>query len=225
MLNSLELTGRATSHVEEIPELRSVLQADTGRAALAMRAAAAGAGIDVGVASGFRDFPRQVAIWTAKFKGARRLLDRRGLEIAHATLDEPALIEAILLWSALPGASRHHWGSEIDVFDLAALPEGARARLVPQEFAAGGCFARLDHWLTLNMGRFGFFRPYTTDRGGVQPEPWHLSYAPVAVPALRALTVDILAEAIADADIPGRARVLERLPEIHERYVRSVDAP
>ena len=29
-------------------------------------------------------------------------------------------------------------------------------------------------------GEFGFYRPYASDRGGVQPEPWHLSYAPVA---------------------------------------------
>ena len=37
----------------------------------------------------------------------------------------------ILEWSALPGASRHHWGSEFDVFDLAALPEGYRVQLLP----------------------------------------------------------------------------------------------
>ena len=225
MLNPLELTGRATSHVQEIPGLRCVLEADTGRALLAMRAAAAEAGFDVGVVSGFRDFPRQVAIWTAKFKGERPLFDRQGREIAHATLDEPALIEAILLWSALPGASRHHWGTEADVIDLAALPAGMRARLLPQEFAADGCFAGLDRWLTANMRRFGFYRPYTTDRGGVQPEPWHLSYAPVSMQALEALTVDVLAEAIAGADIPGRARVLECLPGIYDRYVRSVDTP
>lgn len=225
MLNELELTGRAATHVGELPGLKCALQADAAQALLAMREAARAAGIDVGVASGFRDFPRQVAIWTAKFNGERRLLDRNGVEIAHASLDEAALIEAILLWSALPGASRHHWGSEVDVIDLASVPEGTRPQLVPQEFAPGGCFASLDSWLAQNMGRFGFFRPYTIDRGGVQPEPWHLSYAPVSMPALEALSVDILAEAISSTDLPGRVRVLERLPEIYDRYVRSVDAP
>ncbi|HEY3786651.1 MAG TPA: M15 family metallopeptidase [Steroidobacteraceae bacterium] len=225
MLNALELTGRAATHVGEISGLGCALHADAGRALLAMREAARGAGIDVGVASGFRDFPRQVAIWTAKFKGERALLDRHGLEIEHASLDEAALIQAILLWSALPGASRHHWGSEVDVIDLACLPAGGRPRLVPQEFAPGGCFTRLDRWLADNMARFGFFRPYTTDRGGVQPEPWHLSYRPVSVPALEALSVDVLAEAIAGTDMPGRGQVLEGLQEIYARYVRAVDTP
>lgn len=225
MLNALELTGRAATHVRELPEPKCMLRPDAAGALLSMREAARAAGIELEVASGFRDFARQVAIWTAKYRGERRLLDRAGLEVAHASLDEATLIDVILLWSALPGASRHHWGSEIDVIDRAALPPGTRAQLVPQEFASDGCFARLESWLTDNMGRFGFFRPYTTDRGGVQPEPWHLSYAPVSVPALEALTVDILAEAIAGTDMPGRARVLARLPEIYERYVRTVDTP
>ena len=28
---------------------------------------------------------------------------------------------------------------------------------------------------------YGFFRPYARDRGGVAPERWHLSYAPLAL--------------------------------------------
>ena len=35
--------------------------------------------------------------------------------------------DAILLWSALPGASRHHWGTDFDVFDRAAVPPDYRA--------------------------------------------------------------------------------------------------
>ena len=75
------------------------------------------------------------------------------------------MIDAILTWSALPGASRHHWGSDIDVIDAAALGPGARAQLVAEEFAPGGRFERLNGWLDSNMGRFGFFRPYATVQG------------------------------------------------------------
>ena len=96
-------------------------------------------------------------------------------------LDEPAAVEAILLWSALPGASRHHWGTDVDVVDRSACPPGYRPQLMTAEFAPRGIFAKLDGWLAANMGHFGFFRPYTRDRGGVLPEPWHLSYAPVSV--------------------------------------------
>jgi LAS superfamily LD-carboxypeptidase LdcB len=225
MLNALELTGRATTHVRDFPEHKCALHARAARAMRAMRHEAMAHGIHLDVASGFRDFERQVAIWTAKFTGKRPLLDKFGRELAHAGLSEPQLIDAILIWSALPGASRHHWGSELDVFDSAALPAGGNPQLVAQEFAPGGCFARCDLWLSQNMRRFGFFRPYTTDRGGVQPEPWHLSYAEVSVPASKALSIDVLRAAICASDMPGRAIVLDRLAQLYERYVLAVDSP
>jgi hypothetical protein len=134
-------------------------------------------------------------------------------------------LEAILLWSALPGASRHHWGTEVDVVDRSACPPGYRPQLTTAEFAPRGIFAKLDGWLAANMGQFGYFRPYTRDRGGVLPEPWHLSYAPLSVPALEALTVEVLAEAIGGSELCGREWVLARLPQIHARYVNNVDPP
>ena len=73
------------------------------------------------------------------------------------------------------------------------------------------------------MGGFGFFRPYATDRGGVQPEPWHLSYAPVSVRALQMLSLEVLREALEGAELPGQQAVLDRLPELYERYVVNVD--
>ncbi|HVO48729.1 MAG TPA: M15 family metallopeptidase [Steroidobacteraceae bacterium] len=225
MLNSFELTGRAATHVREVSGTGWRLEARTGEAALALRKAAAAVGIELVVVSGFRDFARQAAIWSEKYSGRRPLFDRAGRQIAHNTLNPDQLIDTILLWSALPGASRHHWGTEIDVIDSTCVPEGARPQLLPHEFAAGGCFAPLDRWLTANMERFGFFRPYATDRGGVQPEPWHLSYAPVSAPALAALSVDVLREALAGASLPGGQPLLERLPELYRRYVLAVDPP
>jgi LAS superfamily LD-carboxypeptidase LdcB len=135
------------------------------------------------------------------------------------------LIDAILIWSALPGASRHHWGSEVDVLDAAALGPGERAQLLAQEYAPGGRFERLNGWLDSNIGRFGFFRPYATWQGGVRPEPWHLSYAEVSVPALQVLSQEVLREAIEAADMPGKQTVLARLPELYQRYVLAVDGP
>jgi LAS superfamily LD-carboxypeptidase LdcB len=213
------------THVRELADPQCVLHVRAAEALLALRAEARLAGIDLYVVSAFRDFNHQLAIWSAKFTGRRPLLDRSGVEIKAADLYESALIEAILTWSALPGASRHHWGSEIDVIDAAALEPGARAQLVPEEFAPGGRFERLNGWLDSNMGRFGFFRPYATFKGGFQPEPWHLSYAEVSTPALQVLSVDVLREAIQEAYMPGQQAVLARLPELYERYVLAVDAP
>jgi hypothetical protein len=125
----------------------------------------------------------------------------------------------------MPGASRHHWGTDIDVVDKAATPPDYRPRLLVGEFSETGPYAHLDHWLGANLAQFGFFRPYMVDRGGVHPEPWHLSYAPVAIPAHEALTLEILLEAVATSSMLGREQVLARLPELYDRYVADVDQP
>jgi len=190
-----------------------------------MRAEARAAGISLYVVSAYRDFNRQLTIWSGKFNGRRPLLDPSGVAMDHAKLNESALIDAILIWSALPGASRHHWGSDFDVLDAAALQPGERAQLVAQEYGPGGRFERLNGWLDSNMGRFGFFRPYATWQGGVRPEPWHLSHAEVSVPALQVLSLEVLQEAIGEADMPGKQTVLARLPELYQRYVLAVDQP
>lgn len=225
MLNSLEVTGRTATHVRDVEELDSSVHRSVVGPLLALRDAAREDGIDLRVVSSFRGFDRQTTIWNAKFSGQRRLLDHHGYELDLATLDERSLIDAILIWSALPGASRHHWGTDVDVIDHAAMPEGYVPQLVQHEFSAAGVFSRLGAWLGANLTRFGFFRPYTTYRGGVMPEPWHLSYAPVAVHALHELSLEVLVEAISSSSMLGRESVLARLPELYERYVRSVDEP
>jgi LAS superfamily LD-carboxypeptidase LdcB len=190
-----------------------------------LRHAARADGLELEALSAFRDFERQVAIWNAKWNGTAPLLGAGGERLEAAALSEDARLDAILLWSALPGASRHHWGSDLDLIDRRALPAGYRVQLVPAEFAADGPFARLDRWLEANAGRFGFFRPFRGVRSGVRPEPWHLSFAPVAEPARRALTPEVLGEALARAAVAGRARIRERLAELHARYVARIDWP
>jgi len=224
-LNLLQVTGRVATHVHDLADPACVLHPGAARAVQAMRAEARQAGIELRIVSAFRDFNRQLAIWRGKFNGQRPLLDPAGAVIDRTKLDESALIEAILIWSALPGASRHHWGSDFDVVDAAALGPAERPQLVVQDYGPGGRFERLARWLDSNMGRFGFFRPYATWQGGVRPEPWHLSFAEVAVPALRVLSLEVLREALEEADMPGQQAVLARLPELYQRYVLAVDPP
>ncbi len=225
MLNSLELTGRSDTHVRALPELGCTLESRTAAAAQALTAAARNQGFDLVIVSSFRDFDRQLGIWNAKFRGERPLLARDGSLMDAGMLDDDGKIDAILLWSALPGASRHHWGTDIDFIDRAAVPEGYQPQLTQAEFAPSGPFARLNQWMGESLVRFGFFRPYSVYRGGVQPEPWHLSYAPVASQALATLTREVLAEAILGSAMLGRERVLARLPDLYERYVRAIDPP
>ena len=222
-LSAQQLTGRIATHIRDVPDLESRLHADAIEPARALREAAAKDGIDLVIASSFRDFERQLGIWNAKFRGERPLLDRQGRPLEVANLDERARVDAILLWSALPGASRHHWGTDFDVFDQSTVAPDYRVQLTVAEFTGDGPFVGLNDWLGLNLARFGFFRPYTTDRGGVHPEPWHLSYAPVSGPALSLLTLDVLYEAIEKSELLGREHVLTRLPEIHAKYVMAID--
>jgi LAS superfamily LD-carboxypeptidase LdcB len=224
-LTALELTGRARTHVVDLEDPRCAVHRDVVAPLRAMRAAAAREGLDLIPVSGFRDFDRQLAIWNGKCLGERELLDPEGRPLSAATLRETELVASILHWSALPGASRHHWGTEIDVIDAAAWPEGVPVSLVPEAYAAGGPFAALNVWLDHNAVAFGFYRPYATQRGGVQPEPWHLSYAPVSVPALGQFTLDMLQEAVASAGMELASVVGAALPSIWERYVVNVDAP
>lgn len=225
MLDPLELTGRTRAHVVQLDELRCALHRDVVEPFLALRAAAAQDGMDVRVFSAFRDFAAQSSIWNRKFSGQRPLFARDGSVLQHASLDQDALLEAILCWSALPGASRHHWGSDIDIFDAAAVPPDYRVQLLPGEFEDGGPFSTLDRWLSDNVGRFGFFRPYDRDRGGVHPEPWHISHAATSLAALERLTPGLIAEALQDGEILGREAVLERLEDIFRRYVVNVARP
>jgi LAS superfamily LD-carboxypeptidase LdcB len=220
-----ELTGRASGQIVELGDSGLRLHQAAVGAFNALAAAAAADGIRLSGTSGFRDFGHQLAIWNGKFRGQRPVLDREGQPIDVSRLGPAERVRAILMWSALPGASRHHWGTEVDVVDLAALTEGRRFQLLPSEYAARGLFARLGEWLAERCSSFGFFRPYDIDRGGVQPEPWHLSYAPLSGHALEGLTLEVLTQTLQAAAIDGREAIISQLPEIHRRYVRGVAAP
>ncbi len=105
------------------------------------------------------------------------------------------------------------------------MRQGYRVELTPQEFEPGGPFAALAEWLADNAARFGFFRPFRGVLSGVQPEPWHFSFAPIAENARRRLTPGVLHRAIAAAALLGKDAVLARLDELHARYVAAIDWP
>ncbi len=224
-MNSRQLTGRETGHVTLHPGLGCLLHHEVVGALEAMRQAAAGEGIDLVPASAFRDFDRQLTLWNEKFEGRRPVEDAEGRSVDPLRLAAAARVELILTWTALPGSSRHHWGSDFDLIDRAAMPPGYRPRLHPEEYAEGGVFSRLAGWLDEHAWTHGFFRPYRSGCGGVRPEPWHYSYAPVSVPALAEMQVGLLAEALEGSGLLGLDEVQPRLAYIHRHWVATIDPP
>jgi len=220
-----QLTGRSTDHIVAIEAPPCEVNVEVRKPLLDMIMAAREAGIALAPASSFRTFERQLTIWNLKFSGERPLYDAAGNAIDTLSLSPHDRVSAILIWSAVPGASRHHWGTDLDLIDRRAVPPGYRVQLLAAEFEDGGPFARLAAWLGREAGKFGFFNPYRGILSGVAPEPWHWSYAPVAEPARVLLTPQILSQAIQDAPIMGKDCLLDRLEELHSRFVRVIDPP
>ena len=224
-MNEGELTGLARTHISALADPPCLLHAHVVTPFLNLRRAARADGIDLVPKSSFRDFGRQLAIWNGKFSGDRPMYDAAGLALDAGALAPAARVDAILLWSALPGASRHHWGTDLDLIDGNATPVEYQIKLTREEFAPGGPFARLDQWLEAHAPRFGFFRPFQGVRSGVRPEPWHCSFAPIAEQARRSLSPAVLQAASAGAPLLGKDVVLARLDELHARYVAKIDLP
>lgn len=215
------LTGRDDNFIDHA-SLERPVHRDIVQPFLALRAAAAEAGFDLAVASGYRNYHRQLQIWNAKAKGERPVYSDDGVAVDIAALTDSELAFAILRWSALPGASRHHWGTDIDIYDRAAVASDYSVRLDQAEVADDGPFGPLHRWLDERIAAdeaFGFFRPYQTDHGGIAAERWHLSYAPLAARYQRCLKASALWQAI---DLPGlalRTTIAENWPMIFERFI------
>lgn len=217
------LTGKSREHLVPLPNPISdkhFLQADCVKAFLSLQQAAKNAGFNLQPASTFRDFERQMGIWNAKFNGERKVHDDDGCAIDLSCLDEWQKCQAILRWSAIPGASRHHWGTEIDIFDPDLLPEGQSLQLEPWEYQTGGYFQKLTNWLLANAEDYGFFFPFMErEDKKIGVEPWHISYFPIAEIYERSFSAEILQNAWNNADLAGKNCLKAHIDEIFADYI------
>ena len=217
------LTGSTERHLRRLNPAQSIMiHAQVVKPFVALQTQAAKQGFDLQICSGFRSFERQLHIWNGKLSGLRPVVDKAGNPIVLEALSPWDQIQAVLRWSALPGASRHHWGTDFDVYDAAAMPEGYQIQLTPEEVEGAGIFAPMHDWLDSSFegDSLGFYRPYGTDKGGVAPERWHLSYAPIADIYAREHSADVIAERLAGSELLLLDMVLENLDEIVRRFVQ-----
>ena len=217
-----ELTGQVESHLVQI-QGHALIHQSVLSPFLALQKAAKKSGFDLQIASGFRSFERQQLIWNNKYSGKTALLDKNESVIFTETLTELEKLRAILHWSALPGASRHHWGTDFDIYDPTLLPKNTKLQLTNSEYQKTGYFFELSEWLSEHMSKFDFFRPYQHYLGGVATEPWHISFQPTAQQCLHELTLTSIHDLIINNNVLGKSLICQQLPIIYEQYICNIN--
>lgn len=192
MFSITELMGK-----EDIPlfgDKGSQLREEPYEAFTQMKKAAYSDGIDLKIVSGYRDFYRQRTIWEGKF--ARYTEDNE-----MKPLDA---IDKIIEYSTIPGTSRHHWGTDMDIYDGYRKTNGGDI-LVPGNYEGDGPFADLKRWMDEHASKYDFYLVYTNEpkRRGFKYEPWHYSYAPLSVPMLTEFRKKNIMALLGKEDIDG----------------------
>lgn len=220
-LTHQQLIGLTASHLVQ-DQGNKYLHPKAKQALDSMRCAALKQGFRLDIASGFRDFDRQNLIWNNKYSGKTTILSKDEIPLSPDSLSEYEKLMAILHWSALPGASRHHWGSDLDIYDKSLLPLNQALQLTTSEYDQAGYFFELTQWLNENMATFDFFSPYQQDLGGVAREPWHISYRPIADQALIDLDETLIFDLISQKNVFGKSLICDHLPMIYKRFILNI---
>lgn len=165
-------------------------------------------GVRLIIISATRPFHHQKRIWEGKWTGKRQV---DGKMLSPTVEDTAARATKILRWSSMPGTSRHHWGTDIDINDL------------NNSYFESGKGKKEYDWLVAHAADYGFCQVYSPQGEkrpyGYQEEKWHWSYLPIAQKLTRAYK-----DMIRDKDIKGFAGA-ESAPKIEvvERYVLGIN--
>jgi D-alanyl-D-alanine carboxypeptidase len=136
------------------------LQKEVYEKYLAMYSHAQKNGINLVLLSGTRNFDHQVKVWNRKWD--------ESISVRDATKNN-------LEFVAMPMTSRHHWGTDLDFWDISNnLEKGIN------EYK----------WLTENADKYGFYQVYTSkerepSRTGYNEEKWHWSYVALSCEYLK----------------------------------------
>jgi LAS superfamily LD-carboxypeptidase LdcB len=182
---------------------------------------------DLQIVSSFRDYNRQEIIWNNKASGYRPVFDDQNTQLHKDDFSELDYVKKIMRFSALPGSSRHHWGTDLDIFDARNI-EKKEVQLIHKECIDDGPCSELHTWLDeqINLqSSFGFFRPYENDLGGVSIEKWHLSHAPIAMDLFNDYTIDIFIENLHSGVIVSKEAIIENLQFFYENFVKNIKMP
>ena len=222
--NFLELTGRTTDHLTQTKSGDFIHHKVKQPFEQLQKKAKEEINADLQIVSSFRSFERQLSIWNAKATGQRSIKNDQGKILSFDGLSSELLLRSILRFSAIPGGSRHHWGSDIDIFDASVCSKD-EVLLEPSECTPGGAFHKLHTWLDDKIkdnDACGFFRPYNADLGGVAVEKWHLSYRPVSENYNEQYNYEVFIQNLESSSIILKEKILENAQKIFKNYIKNI---
>ena len=117
-------------------------------------------GVELKVISATRSFNHQKRIWDGKWVSAK-----------YMGWGEIEKAKDILTYSSMPGTSRHHWGTDLDMNSL------------ENEYFNSAEGSKVYDFLERCGNELGFAQVYTNKshgRTGYEDEKWHWSYMPVS---------------------------------------------
>jgi LAS superfamily LD-carboxypeptidase LdcB len=173
-----------------------------------MHAAALKDGIRLNILSATRNFQHQKWLWLDKWTGRSRV---DGINLVKKFPKPMDRAREILRYSSMPGTSRHHWGTDMDLNNLY------------DDYFTQGKGKKVFNWLIKNAPSYGFCMPYSalgkSRTYGYEEEKWHWSFQPLSSQLLAAYLKKISVK-----DIRGFKGdlVVEKLNVI-QIYVQSVD--
>ena len=179
---------------------------------------------DLSMISAFRSFHKQSIIWDNKLQGKRPVLDDYDNIVNREEFSLENFLLKVLRFSMIPGASRHHWGTDIDIYDNSLLPK-EKVKLTPSESLKGGIFYELHQWLDEKLNsefKNIFYRPYNEDLGGVSIEKWHLSYSPISKNFENEYTIDYFIQNIECSEIEGKNILLKNADFYFKKFVMNI---
>lgn len=149
------------------------LQVEAYNALEKMKKDALKKGIKIRVISAYRSFEHQNNIWNRKYKSLRK----QGYSVTKT-------VKKIIEYTAIPGTSRHHWGTEVDLSNHKGLNNNLQKDK-----------NKYEKWMNENAHKYGFYLAYTNNkfRKGYKYESWHYSYRSISKPLLiEYLKLDII---------------------------------
>ena len=199
--------GIDTSHLVKEGLLSNIVHKSILEDFLLLQKAAKTEGIALKIVSGYRSFERQLHIWNSKAKAQRPVYDSATNVVDMSLLSTVEKVQAICRYSAIPGLSRHHWGTDIDVVDSAV--HNPKIELTVPE--ARQKYAKLHSFLDNYLPDSAFYRPYSLDRGTVAVEPWHISHRRVATVYQRLITQRLIYALLEPQEMALKEEVLDNL--------------